>query len=415
MAEAQEPVSAVAEEEDKKSRRRLFGRRKEEPTEIRSETEWVDTLRAAEGDEEPPLAGSPFATEDVDDEPSGLPEAPAFTGTPTYRATGGDEHLPEEAAEVGDEVVIRERSLYRPEKLALENRVRSAHQHRGESDAFYEKSWTRRTGESMEDIHNYIDNVIGTEIDPSRRRERRARAGYRPTTGDEGTASVHVEGLEQDIMLAFSFPREEFRGARVVYETEGGYVVEVTRAVGNDDDRRETQYYTVSRVGEVGHVLDKMRAREAERLARERGVAPVAPIAEPEPDDASTEPIVEPPEPADVGAPGAAHDTKAPEEPADEPAAGGHGAAPQLTADDTRANKFGALFKRKDEDADADNPAPAHADEGSGTADNLAGKFGKMFKRDKDDDEAADDEDGGKKRGLTGLLKRGKGDESSDP
>lgn len=393
MVDAHESVTEVDDDNGngkEKGRRRRFGRgRKDDPKEVRSETEWVDTLVAHAEGEEAPVSGSPFAAGEEETETPDVPELPEAE-EPTGEVGA---ELPADVHDVDDEYLIREKQLPRPEKLALENQVREGHPHKGERDAFYEKSWTRRQADSHDEIRNYIDNVLGTDLD-RQRRERRGRAsvGARRAAG-QGAAPVHVEGLEGDILIAFTFPKEEFRSARVVYETEGGYVVEVTRAVGNDEARLETQYYTVSRVGEVGHVLDKMRAREAERRAREEGIEPVAPVARPETEPVP-EPPAEPPAAEDVGAPGATEADKEPQEAVEEPRHEGAQAEEAEPEEEEGGKKKGfGLFKRKkgDEEEPAEgapgSPAESEAPEAVQEEDGGKKKFG-LFKRKKGEDEA---------------------------
>lgn len=211
---------ADAEAED----RGLFRFMRRRPAkEKRSETEWVDTLRARP---EP-------AAEEETESPFMAGEAPAPPE-------------PEPAPEPEPEPEPQRHEEYR-----------------------IERRWRRRHQDEMDEIHAYIDRVIGTDRDPMVRHRKLADIGARrhpPKSRSIG--SIEVEGLEEELMIAFTFPQEELRSARVVYETEGGYVIEVTRAVGGDDDRLERQHYTVSRVGSVAHALDTLRGREIEQEVR---------------------------------------------------------------------------------------------------------------------------------------------------
>ncbi|MBW3584073.1 MAG: hypothetical protein KY455_13360 [Euryarchaeota archaeon] len=202
--------------ETREKGRGLFGRRSEteEPEQIRSETEWVDTLYSYEGDDEEDV-GAPFEGESL----AGLPEEPG-------ERTG----------------------------------------------------WKRRTHDSIDEIESYIDNVLGTPHDPFHRLTRPSAREYGLGETRKGSElhRTRVEGLDQEILIAFPFPADEFEGARVIYETEGGYVLEVKRATGGDKRKVETHHFTISKVGAVAHVLDKLRHLDEptmERAIEERAEA----------------------------------------------------------------------------------------------------------------------------------------------
>ncbi len=225
----EEPDADDGTGDDEKGFMRFIRRRPAK--EKRSETEWVDTLRAQpepepEPEEEPEspfMAGEGLAEQEPEPEPAPLPEV---------------EEEPEPAPQ---------------EQYQVERR------------------WRRRHQDEMDEIHNYIDRVIGTDLDPLERHKRLADLGPRRHHGPRrDIASVNVEGLDEELMIAFTFPKEELRSARMVYETEGGYVIEVTRAIGGDEAQVERQHYTVSRVGSVAHALDKLRAREIDRRVQAR-------------------------------------------------------------------------------------------------------------------------------------------------
>lgn len=236
----EEPDSENGPADDDKGIMRFIRRRPAK--EKRSETEWVDTLKAApepepveeDEPESPFMAGESFTQEEPEPEPEPEP-APL----PELDEAPEPEPAPQEQFQV-------------------------------------ERRWRRRHQDEMDEIHNYIDRVIGTDLDPLERHKRLADLGpRRHSSVRREFATVDVEGLDEELMIAFTFPKEELRSARMVYETEGGYVIEVTRAIGGDDETIERQHYTVSRVGSVAHALDKLRAREIDRRvqARERAAA----------------------------------------------------------------------------------------------------------------------------------------------
>lgn len=256
MAKTQDSVTTVQEtDEPQESKKGRFSRGRRKKADGHSATEWVDTLHAAEDAQDAePTTGSPFAA--GDDPVEGLPEEPE--ASPEVDAAAFDKAPP-----AGLEAPHAAMS----EEEALE----------------YERSWKRRHHEGLDDIHHFVDNVIGTSLDPARRRRLGGRevgiADTREVSRSKQT-QVRVEGLDEEFLIAFTFPEDEFRGAHVVYETEGGYVLDVRRAIGGDDNQITSQYYTVSRMGEVSHVIDKMRERdhamrnvEMKRMEREHGSA----------------------------------------------------------------------------------------------------------------------------------------------
>jgi hypothetical protein len=277
--------------------------------EKRSQTEWVDTLRAQpDPEEEPPLEDqSPFM--------AGEPEAEPMQAEP--------EAEPEPA----------------PENYRVE------------------RQWRRRHKDEMDEIHNYIDRVIGTDRDPLLRHKRLAEIGINRHTGKKrDLASVDVEGLDEELMIAFTFPKEELRGARMVYETEGGYVIEVTRAVGGDDEATERQYYTVSRVGSVAHVLDKLRAKEIQEKLQQS--------------ESSNQP---------AGSPTSLEEAPAgQDEPTGEPAQADIGEHDSLTQEST------APQPPMEEASEGDQDEP-------GGRTGLMGGFASRFKRDKSDEDKSDE------------------------
>lgn len=314
-AEGETPEEAAAAAEGGPEREGGFLRflRRKETAGGRSDTEWVDTLVAQREPEPEPEEESPFqaGAEAEPEEPPELPPPPAT-----------------------DEFVT-------------------------------ERQWRRRQHDEMDQIHSFIDRIIGTEHDPVVRHRKLSGLGVARRAGPtrRDLANVSVEGLEQELMIAFTFPREELRSAKVVYETEGGYVIEVLRAVGGDERNQQRQYYTVSRMGSVAHTLDKLRAQEIERRvqrdearAAQRSAEPPRVEAEPPPAEPEPGEPEEAPE-AETPAPGAAPPSEA-DEP--EPAGGAE-------SEERQRGGFTRFLRREKEEPEvpggAAEPAPAEETE----------------------------------------------------
>lgn len=368
-----------------KSRKSRFGRSaQEEDDRVRRADEWVDTVdvhAAAASPDEVPADRSPFDT------------------------TGLDETSPEPYG--------------------------SGHGFNGLADdePVEVRGWTRRSDNPIEEIEYYIDTVLGTQHDPRlRRRALQASELGLETEAHRGFIPTKVKGLPNDVPMALPFPHNELRGARLVYETQGGYVIELERVVDGDAQNIDRQFYTVSRIGRVEQVLDRMRALEG-RLGPAATSAPAstspgpAPTAEkPLPGDrqsAREAPAGEPsgawPEHVDSPWGGVPADHQPPA-PATE--------RPTSPADDTAGVTYGDEPNRAHDSEEAEGDEPDDAPKRG-----LGGLFGRRKRGDAEEGEARDaetfadslpdkasddDESSRPKRGLGGLFGRKKRDDARD-
>ena len=116
------------------------------------------------------------------------------------------------------------------------------------------QGYVQRSPMRLDQIHAYIDEHLPSKRVPPPMRPKRAPPPISPRRSGGRPAKIVGVPIAGDVL-----------DQKIVYETSGGYVLEVTERGVNGEVERS--YYTISRVEQVGHALDALREGRPERAA----------------------------------------------------------------------------------------------------------------------------------------------------
>lgn len=195
--------------------------------------EWEQTLVADETPEEPQsapgsavLADEPAPTADEPEPAPAWEPEPAPEPTPAWAPEPADESEPVPSdlqPHVGEDemgLYLKEKNFDRPTKLALEARITTSPR-----TALSEKSWHPAHRNSLKSIHEGVDKL---KVKPARL----VGDSWLKTQFKARSEAVRREVIPGNIL-----------SKRIVYETEGGFVVEVTFREGGETRKK---FFTVN-------------------------------------------------------------------------------------------------------------------------------------------------------------------------
>jgi len=136
-------------------------------------------------------------------------------------------------------LMISEYGLSREEKINAEKKTRGGYQ--GE---LQEKAWEKTATENLDEIRKLIDK---DKLQTQKTQEKKVQK----------KEELPLESIKKTEGLAPELIRGDIIDREIIYETAGGYVVKVTY---RDNGQVESEYYSVSKIYDVEHALDKIQS-----------------------------------------------------------------------------------------------------------------------------------------------------------